>query len=175
MKAFSWFLAVAAATSLIVVSLCSTMWWYDFSRNCEDYLKLAGDAPTLERADEFLGKAVGFVEQKGLTGGNSAYIFRTPKNDVGIWYGQLKAAKETTGTLLKKIGENPTSVTQLERDNALMKIREVVLDDSQGGVSVTAPEHIMWFPNQWLIALWWFATMVGLVIGVFLLYAFNDY
>jgi len=165
MKGFAWLVALLATLSLVVVGVGSVVWWYDFSKNCGDYLKLAGDAPTVERADEFLGQAVSYIKKQNLTSGNSAYIFKTPKNDVGIWYNQLKGAKETTETLLAKLAKDPTSVSQLERDNALMKIREVVLDDTQSGVSVTTPDHITWFPDQWLILIWWIVSIIFAAIG----------
>lgn len=157
-------LATICIISLLLVSIFSIVWWYDFKNECEDYLKLTGDAPTIEKADMFLEKALNYIERKKMTNGNSAFLFRTPQNDVGIWYYQIKGAKETTNGLLKKIKQDPSSATQLEKDNALMKIREVVLDNSEKGTKVTIPLHITWFPSQILILFWWIISVIGTLI-----------
>lgn len=175
MKIFSWILAVVGTVSVILVSILSVVFWYNFTNNCEDYLKLSGDAPTVERADKFLGQAISYIEKKSLTTGNSAYIFSTPQNDLSIWYDQLKGAKETTHDLLEKAKNDPTSVTQLERDNALMKIREVVLDNSSSGTSVTLPTNITWFPFQWGMLIWWWASILIATGGWFLVFKSSDY
>ncbi len=134
---------------------------------------MAGDAPTIERADDFLGKAIVHIEQKGLTNGNSAYMFSTPKNDLSIWYNQLKEAKKTTEDIIMRAGNDHSSAMQLEKSNALMKIREVVLDNSSSGTSVTLPANISWYPNQWLMLIWWSVTGSLLVVGWFI--ALQDY
>jgi len=101
-----------------------------------------------------------------LTSGNSAFIFHTPRNDVGIWYEQINGAKETASRLLEKIKEDPESVSQLEKDNALMKIREVVLDLGESGTKITTPKNISWFPNQWLMLILWIVSPILLVWGL---------
>lgn len=175
MKSFSRFLAAIGTVSFIMVSVLSIIFWYSFVKNCEDYLKLAGDAPNVVRADEFLGQALDYIEKENLTSGNSAYIFHTPKNDVGIWYEQIKGAKETTAALLKKAKENPESVSQLEQDNALMKIREVVLDSSKSGTKVTLPDAIAWFPYQWgMLVWWWISTIINMVGWFFVGKTWNE-
>ncbi|HBI16718.1 MAG TPA: hypothetical protein DDY52_00970 [Candidatus Moranbacteria bacterium] len=174
MKKISWFAAVVGTVSLISVTVFSIIFWYSFAKNCEDYLKLAGDAPSIEKADKFLGQALSYIEKENLTRGNSAYIFHTPKNDVGIWYEQIKGAKETTLFLLDKIENKPEIVSQLEQDNALMKIREVVLDSSQNGTSVTLPDAITWFPYQWGMFIWWWASIIVSIGGWFFVKRASD-
>ena len=78
-----------------------------------------------------------------------------------VQYQQLKGAKETTEEVLKN-----SNVTQLTKDNVLMKIREVILDDAGGEVKVTTPSHITWFPYQVLILLMWIGSSTGLGITV---------
>ncbi len=129
-------------------------------------MKLAGDAPSIQRADEFLGKALDYMEKENLTQGNSALIFPTPTSNVGIWYQQIKGAKETTENILAREKESPVAVSQLERDNALMKIREVLLDNSSNGTVVTAPNLISWFPMQWLMALWGVFSLILCLFGL---------
>lgn len=148
---------------LVVVVVVSI---YNFDNGCGSYLKLAGDAPTVEKADEFLGRALEYIEQNGLTRGNSAYLMKTPASDLKIWYEQIKGAKATTESILarQQAGEQ---VTQLEKDNALMKIREVVLDDTSSGTSVTQPAWVTVHPNQW-IYLAWALISIGLAVWGFI-------
>jgi hypothetical protein len=156
-RAFMAFIGVAL---LIVAIVVSVNCWISFKAGCEDYLKLAGDAPTVERAHSFLGTAVAHIESHNLTQGNAAFIFKTPSQNLGIWYGQIKGAYDTAGTLLQREKANPGSVTQLERDNALMKIREVVLDQGDRSPSVTAPKNAWLYPNQWGFVLLWIVTVL---------------
>jgi hypothetical protein len=87
---------------LIGLILFAGIRWYQFKLNCKDYLKLAGDAPTIQKADEFLGRAISYLEDHNLIRGNSAILFRTPSCDVGIWYGQIKGAKETLTRIIDR-------------------------------------------------------------------------
>ena len=148
MKAAAWILCGLLVVALL--GLIGYLVWNDyvFGRDCAGYLKLAGDAPTIERANEFLGKAVSYLARTGKTEGSSAIIFRTPKADVGIWYGQIVAAKKNLAQLLEK-GE---AASQLEKDNSLMKIRETVLDQGEAGTKVTSPPNISIYPRQRLLA-----------------------
>lgn len=153
---------VLGVISLVVIIIVSVSMWYGFKSNCGDYLKLAGDAPTVEKANVFLGKAINYLEQKDKTSGNSAFIFRTPANDVGIWYGQLTGAKAIADSLIK-------NGTSLEKSNALMKIRETVLDQGEKGTVVTLPTKIASFPYQWPMLIWWIVTVLLVVIPIIIL------
>lgn len=152
------------AVSLVVVIIFSIIRWYGLKAECTDYLKLSADAPSIKKADHFLGKSLEYLERKNLTKGNSAYLFHTPSNDVGIWYEQIKGAKETTEDILKR--DSSVIVAQLEKDNALMKVREVILDEGSSGTEVTLPAHLATFPYQWLFLLWWIVTIIVLIIGI---------
>ena len=149
---------VTGIISTVLWIIVATVMWYNFKSNCDDYLKLAGDAPSIEKADKFLGRALNYMESNDYTSGNSAIIFKTPDCDIGIWYEQIKGAKATTEAILQRIemGEN---VTQLEKDNALMKIREVLLDNSSDGTKVTTPDWISMYPLQLVMALWLLGTI----------------
>jgi len=170
MKISGWFLTIVGVISMIIAGVCCLIFWYNFNNNCGDYLKLAGDAPSIEKAHHFLSKAVDHIERSHLTSGNSAYIFRTPENDVGIWYEQILGAKKTAESILERDQKSPNSLSQLERDNALMKIREVLLDDSKEGTTVTLPKNINWFPIQWLMLIWWIISSIFFIFGAFFLY-----
>lgn len=165
-------LVTIGAISFILVAIFSTIMWYSFNKNCGDYLKLAADAPSIKLADKFLGKALNYIEENNLTEGNSAFIFHTPSADVGIWYNQIRGAKETTSGIINRIQKDSTSVTQLEMDNALMKIREVVMDAGEKGISITKPTKIIYYPHQWAMLIWWILS--ALVLGIGILIAMSD-
>ncbi len=149
---------IGTLTANIVIS-------YQFDIGCGDYLKLAANAPTIERSTEFLGNALNYIEKENKTKGNSAFLIKTPASDVGIWYGQIKNAYETIHTLVIESQKNPDSVTQLTKDNALMKIREVILDD---GV-ITGPGNLDTFPNHFLF-LWLYLISIILAILFWILF-----
>ncbi|MFZ6035940.1 MAG: hypothetical protein ACOYUK_02265 [Patescibacteria group bacterium] len=151
--------------ALIALGIIALVAEYTFDSECGNYLKLAGDAPTVEKADEFLGYAIGYIERERLTTGNSGVIFRSyPTNDLAIWYGQIKGAKQTTESIIDRTKSDSASVSQLERDNALMKIREVVLDQDEKGTSVTHPDWIIFYPSQ---VLYWFVFWIALIaVGI---------
>lgn len=147
---------------LLVLGIIAIFAEVGFNSDCGDYLKLAGDAPSIKKADEFLASALGYIEREKLTSGNTGVIFRGyPTNDCAVWYEQIQGAKATTDSILTKIAEDPESVTQLEKDNALMKIREVVLDQGNDGTSVTHPEWISLHP---------YATAYWIFFWIFILF-----
>jgi hypothetical protein len=135
---------LALAAALIALAIR----WYDFKTGCGDYLKLAGDAPTVERAHGFLTTAIAYVDDRGLTNGNSAFFLHTPKNDLRVWSGQLRGGCDTLAGILEREAAVPGSVSQLEQDNALMKLREVLLDQGSSGTKLTLPDNITVYPDQ---------------------------
>lgn len=127
-------------------------------RDVKGWLELAASAPTVERADEFLGKAIDGIERKGWTSGNSALFFRNPDMDLAIWYSQITGAKATTSDIMGR------DATQLERDNALMKIREVLTEDGEKGTKIDCPGNLTWFPGQ--LGIFCIAIFAGLALSV---------
>ena len=142
-----WFMICATVMMLAIVVSMGCFSQITFKSNIEDNLKLAGDAPNVERANVFLIKALNAMEARGLTRGNSAIIFHMPTQDIGIWYEQIKGAQQTTAKIIKQ-EQAGLPVPQLERDNALMKIRETVMDQGKEGVVVTAPDNAWLYPFQ---------------------------
>lgn len=168
--------AILFTLAFVLAPIIEATMWFPFKGGCEDYLKLAGDAPTIEKATEYLGKAVSYVETNGLTSGNSAYFIRTPRNDVGIWYKQIKGAHETVKALVDQEATNPGSVNQLTKDNALMKVREVVLDEGSDGVEVTLPQHIWIFPSQVSFLAWYLlSAFLAIIFWIGLMVVWNRY
>ena len=123
-------------------------------RKCVGYLKRAADANSPELAIEELGVALGYMEGEGWTTGFTSIIYTTPDEDVGFWYKNIKQSQES----LRKL---PKEASDLEKSNALMKLRETLLDD---GKYVTSPTGISRYPRNGLWA-------VIIIVGVLLLVA----
>jgi len=136
-----------------------------FDRNCEGYLKRAADANTIELAQTELGKAVKYLEDNNLTEGFSSVFYQTPDQDVGFWYTNLKTSLEE----LKLVDQD---VSQLEKSNVLLKLRETLMD----GAEITVPLGMEVFPHN---VLWMFVVFFGvvfLVVGVVIMFvAFDPY
>lgn len=109
------------------------------SANCLDYLEMSADANSVELAEKHLTTALNYLETHQLTSGNTKIIVYTPKNDIGLWYENLKSAQKQLQEMLEQ-----ESLTELEESNALMKLRETLLDSSG---CVTYPERISLVPN----------------------------
>jgi len=125
-----------------------------YEQDCGGYLKRAADANTIELADKELTKAVTYIEGNGLTSGYTSVIYRTPDEDLGFWYSNLKASQ-------KELQEIDSEATQLERTNVLMKLRETLLDDGESGQSVTQPDGISVYPNN---AVLWFLGLLSMLM-----------
>ena len=82
--AFSVLIWLAYCTTAIVVSI-------RFDMNCENYLKQAADANTIELAKDRLEQALIVANSK--PDGSSHIIFKYPKNDVGFWKDNLNSCR----------------------------------------------------------------------------------
>lgn len=103
----------------------------------EDYLKRAGDAPSVDLASAALATAMANAAERGLTHGNTSWFIDSPANDVAYWFRQLEAAQQE----LKIAQKEGTSIAS---SNALMKLREAL--DSQ-------PKNLQFHPHVWGYAL----------------------
>lgn len=124
-----------------------------FDRNCGGYLKRAADANTIELAEKNLNVAVEYLERNEMTSGYTSVVYRTPDEDVGFWYQNLKAS-------LKELREVKPDATQLEKSNILMKLRETLLDSGEKGVHITAPDGISRFPNNTAYTVWVLLSLI---------------
>lgn len=129
--------------------------------NCIDFLELAADANSVDLAEKYLTKGIEYLEANNLTSGFTKIIVYKPTNDIGFWYENLKSAQ----TQLQELSQKE-DLTELEESNALMKLRETLLD-SEG--SVTHPQMISYYPNGafwfWYMALIWLLWGVALAAG----------
>lgn len=151
---------IGAVICFIFVVLYMIVADINFSRNCEGYLKRAGDANTVALAEDQLTIALEYIEKRELTSGNSSLLWQVPRNDLGFWYQNLNSS-------LEELRGVPAEATQLERSNVLMKLRETLLDDTSSGLVVTHPRNISIYPN---VRVFWTILLLCVVAGVVALF-----
>ena len=135
--------------------------YINFEIHCGGHLKRAADANTVDLALQELKTATTYTEQNNLTKGSTHLLFPTPDKDVGFWYKNLKASE-------KELELISPQTTQLEKTNLLMKLRETLLDQGEKGTSVTAPQGISIFPDNWPYAIWGWVSIIlcGFFMGL---------
>ncbi len=128
----------------------------------EGHLKRAADANTVPMALSELRIAVANIEKQHLTHGSSHVLYASPSTDLKFWYNNLQAS-------ITELERVTPETSQLETSNILVKLRETLLDHHEKGDSVTSPENITVYPNQfgYMIVEW----CLGL-LGVCLLFCF---
>ena len=131
-------LVLVATFSVIVI------WCIIFRANCSGYLKRAADANSIEMALCELNTALAYIEKEGFTEGYTSVIYKTPDEDIGFWYANIKSSYEE----LSQIDPNATA---LEKSNALMKLRETLLDQGQKGERITLPSGTSRYPYNGLM------------------------
>lgn len=155
-KLFSIFLA-----SALLCGLFYTVMEIQAKQNYLGYLKRAADAGSVDLAKSELSKAVIEIERRGLTSGYTAILWKTPDQDIGFWYLNLKG-------LLKDLEGLSEDSSPMEKSNMLMKLRESLLDDTgKNGVKVTYPDGVSIYPYNRLFALWATLSFVGAFVGYF--------
>jgi len=131
--------------------------------NCIDFLEMAADANSVDIAEKHLTKAIEYLETNGLTAGSTHILVYKPTNDIGLWYENLKSAQEQLQELK---GRN--DLTELEESNALMKLRETLLNSNgyvtHPGMISFYPSHVFWMLLMWLI---WMLWLVGIFAGCY--------
>jgi len=137
-------LTIIGVIGLVIVGILNVSTWVTYKSGCGDNLALAADASTMNGAYEKLNLAIQYMELHNLTGGNSAFFFRTPRNNLGIWYQQRKEGLAGLARLIEQKAQNPSSVMPVDESNELMKLKDLLKDNG----SVTEPQHIDVFPAQ---------------------------
>ena len=77
-------------------------------------------------------------------------IYYKPTNNIGFWYENLKSAQEQLIEMNQR-----EDLTELEESNALMKLRETLLDEgcvTHPSMISFVPGHISWF--WWMVFIW---------------------
>lgn len=150
MKKLLSILMITTSVGIFAVAIVKKV---QLTQNVTGYLKHAADANTIPLAYQELSKAIKYVEANELTEGYTSIFYKTPSDDIGFWYQNLKASQAELQNL------KPTSA--LERTNVLMKLRET-LTDSGERTKVTYPRGLQLFPHN---QLWAF-----LIISAFILF-----
>lgn len=125
----------------------------NLKQNCTGYLERAANSNTVEIAMIELEKAIKYLEENNLTTGYTSIFYRTPDEDIGFWYNNLKSSYEE----LSKVDSNTTA---LEKSNLLMKLRETLMNGSY----IEVPTGLSRYPNN---ALWMVLTTIA-VISLFI-------
>ncbi|OGZ72000.1 MAG: hypothetical protein A2908_00980 [Candidatus Staskawiczbacteria bacterium RIFCSPLOWO2_01_FULL_38_12b] len=132
-----------------------------FKIECSGHIKRAADANTTELASQEMKVVVDYLEQHSMTSGYTSVLYRTPDEDVGFWYINLKSSLEE----LKKV---KTGTSQLERSNLLLKLRQTLLDQKEMGESVTTPKGISIFPHNTAFAFFGIFGHGAFALGILL-------
>lgn len=161
MKVFIVTILTIFILSVITVRIVKSV---SINQNCTGYLKLAADANTVETAKEQLQKSIHYLESNKLTDGYTSVLWKTPDEDVGFWYKNLKASE-------KELMKVDSTTTSMEKTNLLMKLRETLLDNGEKGTNITVPDGLSVYPNNliWGILSWLALlsfTSLLLIIGV---------
>lgn len=134
----------------------------NMNADCVSYLSMAADANSVELAEKHLTTGIEYLEKNNLTQGNTKIFIYKPTADLGLWYENLKSAQAQLQELNCK-----EELTELEESNALMKLRETLLN-SEG--SVTHPSMISFYPNHvswlWSLILIWILWIGSIVFGI---------
>jgi len=152
----SWVLIIAFI-SFVGWGIARTVKAVQFRFNCEQYIKRAADASSIEIAKGELEKVLSYCEDNGLTEGVVSIFFKQPKNDIGFWYQNLKMAYEELENL-------PEDTTTLEKTNLLMKVRETLVDTDSNGTKITLPDGISIYPYNLFYFFW---TTISLIVFIF--------
>ena len=165
MKRFFILLCIICTIVPLIVYGAAIVKVVQMDANCISYFEMAADANSVELAEKHLSSGIKYLEENNLTEGNTKILIYKPTTDLGLWYENLKSAQSQLQELNSK-----EELTELEESNALMKLRETLLN-SDGLVThppmiAFYPNHIGWFWTMWFIWLLW--------IGAFI-FGFNAY
>jgi hypothetical protein len=128
-------------------------------QNFTGHLKRAADANRIELAEQEIGTAVKYLEDNNLTSGYTSILWKTPNEDIGFFYDNLKGAHNE----LKSI---PDTVSLLESSNQLIKLRETLMDAGEKESGVTCPDGLSIYPNNTFYMLWVLLSLLFMVIPV---------
>jgi len=131
-------------------------------QNCTGYLKRAADANTVENAKEQLSIAISYLEAHNLISGYTSVLWKTPDEDIGFWYNNLKTSYE-------ELSKVDSTTSALEKSNILMKLRETLIDNGEKGDSMTIPNGLSRYPHNLLFGvLMWigFFVLIGGIIWI---------
>lgn len=118
-----------------------------YNQDIGGHLGRAARANTVELATQELNVALANMEKRGYTEGYTSIVWKTPSEDVGFWYTNIKASRDNLVAL-------PPDADHLTVSNELMKLRETLISHGSEGENVIAPDGISVFPSNGLFAAW---------------------
>lgn len=131
-----------------------------FDQNCGGYLKRAANAITVETAARELSRALEYADRAELTGGYTSVLWRTPDEDVGFWYRNLRDS-------LAELQSVKPDASPLERTNLLMKLRETLLDQGDNGPHLAAPPGLSAYPFNAVLAVFGWVSLLAFLAFLF--------
>ena len=153
MRKYLGYLSILLFISLVVFRIYSNI---VIKQELTGHLKRAADANSIELALSELKTALVYTENNNLTNGYTSIIYKTPDEDLGFWYRNLKASKLEL--------EKTKNSTSLEKTNVLLKLRETLLDEGKKGSRITYPRGISIYPNNKLFALLFLISLIFIPI-----------
>lgn len=131
-----------------------------FQQRCGSYLENAAVAGAPDKALENLNVAIDYIEAKGLTSGYTSILWKTEDENVEFWYHNLKDSQEKL--------ERCLNGSQMEKDNALMKLSETLIKQTKEGQKLVAPQGIHVYPNNKLFAIFNAISVLMLCFVIYL-------
>lgn len=129
-----------------------------FSAGCTGHLERASNATNIELATQELDVALDYLEKRGMTSGYTSILWRTPDEDIGFWYNNIKEAN-------LELKNTPDTISNLEESNMLIKLRETLMESSgKGDSAIICPDGLSRYPNNLLFAIILNLSWVLLVI-----------
>lgn len=156
-------LSLILSTAFFILNVIMIIKNVQFNQNCGGYLERASNANSIEMAQKELSIALKYIEENELTSGYTSVIWRTPDEDIGYWYQNIK-------TSLEELKQLPDNTTSLEKSNMLIKLRETLIDHGEKGSHLTVPDGISRYPDNAFYGsvFWIFLLSSGLMWSIYL-------
>ena len=124
-----------------------------FDRDVTQHLKRAADANSLDLAKQELKIVLDYCDVHNLKQGYTSILYTTPDEDIEFWYNNILDCHSQMLTLPK----------DASKDLILIKLHQTLLDHKDGYEVVTVPSGLVYYPSNWVWALWFvFSILIGL-------------
>lgn len=143
-------LAIIFSASLLTWATVRIVKAVKLQHNCAAYASRAIGAANIETAKTELSRVIDYAERENLTEGVVSVFFRNPKNDIGYWYGTLKATYQA-------LEDFPVDAGQLAETNFLMRMHESLEE-------VGIPDGISIYPNNAFYFWWSIVSLAGTIV-----------
>jgi len=148
--------AILALVPLLALWAVQGIWGLVFNMNCAGYLSRAATATSIELAEENLTQAVAYLEASNMTSGHTWVVIPKPTDDVGYWFKNLKEAQ-------RQLKQDTKNMTELERSNVLMKLRETLeTRGNNGSTELVMPSMISSHP--YVPIFFWLKCVFGVIL-----------